>query len=326
MKTLNIHKFKGFVKDDLHFNLKLLNKDYGPRFNIKYYKHILPIKLSKIMSNDKTKPIFYIEYYVKKRSTFLKPFLLQFYLESDKHNKDNCYIVNIHKTDKLSGSDIMKFVLYLLKKISVKTVFIYDATSVECGNKDMDLSLEKILTKGQGFYERFGFKYYLSNSKDPYKFKIFKDKDIETCLKNKIGEFQKIKVKDIISIYLKILELVFKIIKDDNYNNACIGYFDEQNKEIIYQKTTENKQVIEKLIISVINILPILMKNKSKYLYQIMNYYFNNECEKYLILVNNLFYNNFYLIKYKNIEIIMKDKKLFEILQYIRKLNLYQDL
>ena len=326
MKTLDINKFKGFIKGDLHFNLRLLNNNYGSRFNIKYYKNIIPIKCYKLITTDRNRPIFYIEYYIKNRTTILKPFLLQFYLESDKDNRDNCYIVNIHKTHDLSGSQIMNFVLHLLKLISVKTVYIYDGTTVACGDIDMDLSLVKILTKGQGFYERFGFKYYLSNSKDPYKFRIFKNKDIETCLKVKISEFQNIKVKDIISVYLKILDLIFKIIKDDNYDNVTIGYFDNHSKDIIYQRNTDNKKVIEKLVMDIINILPILMENKSKYLYKIMNYYFNNECNKYLILINNLFYNSFYTIKYKNIEVIMKDKKLFEILQYIRKLSLYQDL
>ena len=59
------NKFKGFVKGDLHFNLRLLNNNYGSRFNIKYYKNIIPIKCYKLITTDRNRPIFYIEYYIK---------------------------------------------------------------------------------------------------------------------------------------------------------------------------------------------------------------------------------------------------------------------
>ena len=89
---------------------------------------------------------------------------------------------------------MMKFVISLLKKLGVKRVTIYDGTSVKCGNERMDLTLQKLIVNGSGFYERFGFSYIVVD--DWHIGKFDNTKNLKKILKDKLTIFRKITVKE----------------------------------------------------------------------------------------------------------------------------------
>lgn len=323
MKQLNISKYKSIT--GVKNNIDKIHKSYGSIFNIVYKKKTFPVKYfyKKNIGNDK---IDYLEFYEKKRHTFIKPFLLQFYSQKDDLNKNNCYIVNIHKTNEITGTEMMDFVLYFLKKLDVKKVFIFDDTKVECNDRTMDLSLQKLLTKNKSFYQRFGFKYYLSDSDDPIKLKIIGKHNIINCLNNKLKEFKNIYIRDILHFYIGSFDLINSVIKNNDYSKLEIGYYDSNYNEIIYNDIKNNKKEVDRIIRNYLVLLPILLNNKNKKLYLLLKDFFFNECEKYLIVSDNIFYDKFYSISYKNLKYHKYNKKLFDILIYIRQLGLYKNL
>ena len=324
MKTLNLVKYNKFNKHQLQDNLEKLYKEYGMRFNILYRKNTIPVKMYKTYIHKQY--YFTIQYYLVKRTSILKPFLLQFYLKSD-GKKNDCYIANISKIGKLSGTFLIKFVLFLLKKLWVKNVFIIDGTTVNCASDKMDLSLQKLLTQGKSFYQRFGFKYKVSTQHSSYKFKIFNDKELETCLWNKVTQFKKIKVETLINIYKKMLDLITLIIKSNSYHKVDIAYFDnDKSDDVIYEIDKLKKQKCLDILHNTIQILPILLKNRTKYLYQILETYFTQNCKKYMIIINNIIYDNLLFIKYHKTKIMFPNKNLYQLINYIRHLELYQHL
>jgi len=320
MKILYITKYNTFK--DVYSNIEFIIKTYGSRFNISYKKNIYPIKYF-YKKNTNNEKINYLEYYEKKRKTLLKPFLLQFYSQVDELNKNNCYIANIHKINDISGSNMMDFILYFLKKIDVYKCFIFDDTKVYCDNTPMDLSLQKLLFKNQSFYQRFGFKYFISNREDPYKYKKISNKSIANNLQKKIKIFKNINVNELITLYIKSFNLLSNIVKNNDYKYLEIGIYDDNFNEIIYTNK-DNQKEVSYLIECYLKLLPILFENKNKKLYNVLNNYFNNECKKYILLVNELFYNKIYIIIYKNKKIIFSLRKLMDIIIYIRNLNLYK--
>lgn len=324
MKTLNLVKYNKFKKHQLQSNLEQLYKEYGMRFNIKYKRDTIPIKMYKNYIHKQY--YFTIQYYLVKRTSNLKPFLLQFYLKSD-NRKNDCYIVNISKIGNLSGTLIMKFILSLLTKIGVKTVYIIDGTTVDCGNDKMDLSLQKLLTQGKSFYQRFGFKYKVSTQHSPYKFKIFNDTELESCLGNKISQFKKIKVETLINIYKNMLDLITLIIKSNSYHKVDIAYFDnDKSDDVIYEMDKFKKEKCLNIVCNITQILPILLKNSNQYLHQILGTYFTQNCKKYIIIVNNIIYDNLLFIKYNKTKIMFPNKNLYQLIDYIRHLELYKPL
>ena len=76
------------------------------------------------------------------------------------HNKpsfENVYIASINKSDKYSGSEVVKFVIEFLKSLKqVKKAYLYDAATINCKNSNdtFSLSLYKLLTSYIGFYQK----------------------------------------------------------------------------------------------------------------------------------------------------------------------------
>ena len=324
MKTLNLVKYNKFKKHQLQGNLEQLYKEYGMRYNIKYKRCAIPIKMYKTYIHKQY--YFTIQYYLVKRTSNLKPFLLQFYLKSD-NRKNDSYIANISKIDNISGTFLMKFILSLLTILGVKNVYIIDGATVDCGNEKMDLSLQKLLTQGKSFYQRFGFEYKVSTQHSPYKFKIFNDKELESCLGDKIEQFKKIKVETLINIYKKMLDLITLIIKSNSYHKVDIAYFDnDKSDDVIYEIDRLKKDKCINIVINMTQILPILLQNSNKYLYKILEIYFTQNCKKYIVIVNNIIYDNLLFIKYNKTTIMFPNKNLYQLIDYIRHLELYKQL
>jgi len=89
---------------DLQSNLKECYKKYGGNFAIKYKSHIIPCFLRK-------ETFWELGYYKETRTTELLPFLIVFGDFVKSKANENCWINFVHKTDELSGTEIMLFII-----------------------------------------------------------------------------------------------------------------------------------------------------------------------------------------------------------------------
>ena len=170
MKTLDILKKHNFT-DNVQKNIKLLLKNYGNKFNIKYNKHILTVKLYKNLDIK----CYELCYDIDNRTYDLAPFKITFHdptiVPSQLNN--NSYISNIHKTEQITGSEMIEIALTINKMLNVKKTYIHDGTKIKCGTLEYDLSYMKLLEKNTTFYMKFGFKFKIA----PYDFIRFNTND-----------------------------------------------------------------------------------------------------------------------------------------------------
>ena len=127
------------------------------------------------------------------------------------HNKpsfENVYIASINKSEKHSGSEVVKFVIDFLKSFKqVKKAYLMDAATVNCKNSDdtINLSLYKLLTSYVGFYQKYGFRLVINYGKE---------EDITNkmvLLAKKVANY---KVKDILKNFKEIIKFIEKYKQD----------------------------------------------------------------------------------------------------------------
>ena len=127
------------------------------------------------------------------------------------HNKpsfENVYIASINKSEKHSGSEVVKFVIDFLKSFKqVKKAYLMDAATVNCKNSDdkISLSLYKLLISYVGFYQKFGFRLVIDYGKE---------EDITNkmvLLAKKVANY---KVKDILKNFKEIIKFIEKYKQD----------------------------------------------------------------------------------------------------------------
>jgi hypothetical protein len=154
----------------------------------------------------------------------------------NKPSFENVYIPSIAKSEKHSGSEVVKFVIDFLKSFKqVKKAYLIDAASVNCKNSDdkISLSLYKLLTSYVGFYQKFGFRLVINYGKE---------EDITNkmvLLAKKVANY---KVKDILKNFKEIIKFVEKykqnvlvktIYKYDEYESIVAeSYYSHQSGRI----------------------------------------------------------------------------------------------
>ena len=222
------------------------------------------------------------------------------------HNKpsfENVYIANINKSDKYSGSEVIKFVIEFLKSFKqVKKAYLKDAATVNCKNSDdrISLSLYKLLTSYIGFYQKYGFRLVINYGKE---------EDITNkmvLLAKKVANY---KVKDILKNFKEIIKLVEKY--KQNVLVKTIYKYDEYESiiaESYYSHQSGRMEVVS---------LGKFMHNLG-YLYFTMAPYKKYTFGKFIEKLNdkkcfmlseffNILYNfNYIEFKYKNKKIIPK--------------------
>lgn len=316
MKTLILSKYKG--KNNVQDNLTDLVKRYGRVFHIKYKTHLIPVELYKFQyKTSKKSKFFRLKFKQSKKKTYLNPFLVNFNsIDNSKYNQD-CYIAEIHKTDKLSGTLILHFLLDLLNKLNIRNVSIVDNTQVNCDKDNMDLSLNKLLTHGISFYERFGFKFSIFKDEN-YKRLFDNDENLRKILKEEIIKFKKIKISKIKILLNKIISLLTEIIEKNDFDKVDIIYYNFMDN-FKYEELSNLQDTILSLLEKSINILNILNDSKEIMFYKSLDYLFNHHCNTYIYLKNNLLDNNgIQFIKYKRKEINYFYKDSYELINLIR--------
>jgi hypothetical protein len=222
------------------------------------------------------------------------------------HNKpsfENVYIASIAKSEKHSGSEVIKFVIEFLKSFKqVKKAYLIDAATVNCKNSDdtIGLSLYKLLTSYVGFYQKYGFRLVINYGKE---------EDITNkmvLLAKKVANY---KVKDILKNFKEIIKLVEKY-KQDVLVKTIYKYDEYESivAESYYSHQSGRMEVVS---------LGKFMNNLG-YLYFTMAPYKKYTFGKFIEKLNdkkcfmlseffNILYNfNYIEFKYKNKKIIPK--------------------
>ena len=123
---------------------------------------------------------------------------------NNKPSFENVYIESINKSEKYSGSEVVKFVIDFLKSFTqVKKAYLIDAASVNCKNSDdrISLSLYKLLTSYVGFYQKFGFRLVIDYGKE---------EDITKKMVYLAKKVANYKVKDILKNFKEIINFIQK--------------------------------------------------------------------------------------------------------------------
>lgn len=306
------------LKNNLQDNLKFIGAKYGNKFILK--NNQIKLKISFILTHPKYNPDlkFYSLTYNEKRYSSMYPINIQFINKKSLKLDDTCYIANLHKTDKYTGSDILNTILLFLKNINAKTVYLEDYAHLNCTNSNgsvsaIDLSFYKLIEKGTTFYQKFGFILDLDDNK-------FNFKDPNKTITLLLNLFKKITVSTIIQIYEKILNMLKNIIDKKDYNGVTIYMYPDVPYELIKNK---NESKVESLFQEIVLLLDNLNKSNKKYLYQALIDFMNEDCNIYYIFEDLMFNNMFYGIKYNRKSIFLKHMYIFDYLR-LAKSGIYK--
>lgn len=191
---------------EYHLNRKTNPEDFvkkygGKKFVIKGNKMEIEVKLDFSKSIiDKDKGFYILKTLEKSNIGVVEYVFFIKFIDRITHTPSfrDVYIENISKSEKYSGSQIVKFVLDFLKSItSVRKVYLYDAAEIRCKNSDdkVDLSMYKLIVNNRTFYQKFGFRLITKIGDD-------KNNEMKKCAK-KLGDY---KIKDIYRNFGEILK------------------------------------------------------------------------------------------------------------------------
>lgn len=324
-----------FPKYDLQQNLNLLEKLYSDEFTIKYTLNnkIITFKVNfikKILPNNTQ--FYRLIYTYPNKNTKLNPLMIDFIdIISNKLN-NNSYINDIHKTNEISGSELLLIALRINQILGVQKTNLIDIAHIKINDKQCDLSFIKLLENNKTFYMKYGFDFEISLTQLPFiryeNLDLLKDK-----INNLLTNIRKIKITDIIDEYNKTKNLLnnmsdinkFDInkfnIKIDNTSipTENIEIFVENpiyQKDSIIHECNEILQLFDKYPLTglekykkelgVLNGVDVktsinrLTDNNITYLYELFIKLFNMNSSDYLILQK-------YFIENKRTKIIFED-------------------
>lgn len=310
-KVFDLSKnYPEYKKGDLQNNLKKFKKKYGMTFAIKYEDIKINVIIKKeILPSD-------IEFYrmvydTPHRTSSLLPFVIDFIDLNTLEKNNNTYIANIHKTDKISGTDMVKICLAVNRILGAEKTILGDGTKIMCEqNKEyMNLSYLKLIERGTTFYMNLGFDYEINeDTQSVFMYYRYTDKNkFMNDLNKNLENIRKIKIIDIIQEIKNTLDLVNFIIKDGYKKNFDILLNNSifTIKDYTYLENPKSK--INDLFNECKDILDILNKYSNEiYLYKLLVKLFKESCAEYTKVFNYVAKNQRYKIIYGN-KIITRD-------------------
>lgn len=315
MKVFDLNSNKIKFGNNVQNNIKILLNKLGRKFVI---QDIIKGKVIKIpalfVRTCGHIPYYYLIYDIKDRNNALFPFKIDFI--SEKNILDNdCYIANIHKTDKISGTNMMNLVIKILRKLNVDTVYLHDGAAVEFSDGVLvDLTFYKLIEKGITFYQKFGFKFTINNNRYLIR-KYGYDKHLNKFIIKYIDQFKKIKIQNIKKDYNKINNILNLVIANKDYDQLKIYKYNRIRPYLIDQK--KNVQIVENMTAKVKTAIRILENSKKKYIYELLIDLWNTNQSDYIEL-DNIINDSKYIIKYHDMKIISKFNKILDMIYIIK--------
>jgi hypothetical protein len=330
MKILDLSREYKFT-DNVQSNLDLL-------FNMMTIKDLKQQKYSKvvfkIVYNDinikvklaKTKSItngieFYTLFYKTITNDSILPFKIDYIHPYTLEVKNDCYIVNLHRTENISGSQLMNVMIKLNSILKVQNVYISDGSKVNIGSHDVNLSIMKMIETNKTYYMRFGFNFTLYGMVD-YSNKFNNIDDLYKLLHKITKNIRNITVKQINDEYTNLINILNMI--DNNNMNKLIIYLKGRPTFVpafcskIYKKVVTN-DVINDLKKEANTVIDLISKFNYTYIYEILIELFNKRDERYIILNDYVMSSLRYIVKYEEHVIKRKYISWFHILSIIIK-------
>lgn len=308
--------------NDLQKNILILKKSFGSRFKIKDGDIEMPAYLYLVIEPDNKKMKYYsLVYDIEDREDWLLPFKIAFLDMEKAIINNNCYIANIQKIETISGTIMVEIVLKLLKILHVEKAILHDGAHIDCGNSEVDLSFFKLLEKGITFYQKFGFKFKMQK----YASDIISYDSTENMVKvlhKNLKDIHKIKLDYYREAYVKILDIIKQIIKNQDYDNVKI-YLHHPYKPYIVKKDRVREFILS-TVRDIDSLLAIIKNSKKKYLTETMIELLYIDCNTYLLLEDLIFKNQFIGIKYRGKGIYLKHSIIFRNLRHIRNNAIFE--
>jgi len=299
--NLDLNLDYDFKRYDLQHNLFLLEQLYGNEFTIKYTLNnkIISFKVNFIKKLLPNNTQFYrLIYTYPNKNTKLNPLMIDFIdIISNKLN-NNSYINDIHKTNEISGSELLMIALRINQILGVQKTNLIDIAHIKINDKQCDLSFIKLLENNKTFYMKYGFDFEISLTQLPFiryeNLDLLKDK-----INNLLINIRKIKITDIVDEYNKTKKLLNNMSDINKFNiqidNISIP---TENIEIFVENPIYQK---DSIIHECNEILQLFDKyNNITYLYELFIKLFNMNSSDYLILQK-------YFIENKRTKIIYED-------------------
>lgn len=326
MKLLDLDNLPELSKDVQH-NIKQIIKMYGKRLIIKYNKLEIPSIFTLIKENYNPNKLSYysLRYDIdqKDRTMPMFPFKITFLDYATMVKNNDCYINNIHKTNTISGSEMVEFILYLLKKLGVERAVLHDGTRIHCGDgHEIDLSFFKLIEKNITFYQKFGFKFKLDVHNDTSVIRYGTTEGVNNALTEALDKFRQIETKYYVDACKEIIKICSDVVLNQDYDNLNILLYSRTQPYLIskWEKRTKLNSMIKDYDL----VLHVLKNAKQKYLCDVLVDVFYKNCEHYVILENVLLQNLVYSVEYKRKKIILKHIHVFILLNDVRTYSIFE--
>ena len=303
LKVFNLSKSK-YKDKSLQKNLAKLEKDFGNEFFIKSEDLDLEVivQIEKITLPSDIK-FYRMSYDIPHRTTWLTPFIIDFIDIITMDLNNNSYISNIQKTNKISGTNMVKLCLEINKVLGVKKVLLGDGTTIKCGKEELDLSFVKLLEYDKTFYMKLGFDFEITNHQFPY-YRFTNKKKFSDEISRLLNSIRSIRTHTIVEEYSSTIDLISQMIKE-NYSKKLEILINNSNpSSITYVYKTDPANSILDIFEESKIVLDILNKNKDKdFLYQILIDLFKKDCKIYAVLYKYIIDNQRSSIEYGDIKI-----------------------
>lgn len=224
------------------------------------------------------------------------------------------YLHHIHRTSRISGTQMVEFAIALCKSLGVRKIYLSDVASVVCarGPADtapsptyaphlrrhlggdpyehgrsaaLDLSLFKLLDKGMTFYGRFGFRPEFSRVQD----RFGSQKELENRLQHCLDYVGRMNVGLVRDTARRVLGVVANVIREQAYGPLCVVIRDRSRKEngrlSRALPASDNRQWCFQILEQMDQILHVLKPFSSSISFrQCLRTLFDKECGHYKVL------------------------------------------
>jgi hypothetical protein len=327
MNYLDIDKLN-MEKGKLQSNIEQIVTTYGSEFECVSEtlgeKKSIPVKLYQEHVVSVGIKYWTLIYNIPFRTFSMFPLKINFIDPEAKKLTSNVYIQNIHATQDLTGTQIVKFTLRLLKALGCVQAYLHDGATIECGSNRLtyDLTYYKLLEKNKSFYMGLGFDHDISVTTDyPASFKS--KSQLKKFMKKIIKACKKVKVSTLISYYTKLLGICTQIISNGSLSSKLIIRC-ARTFNIIEPIETKNIWICKpnsmELIQECKEMLEILKQSDHKYIADMLVDYFKSDRSCYLLepFEKYVLESNIYEIEYNNIILSREYLGCFKILRYFR--------
>jgi hypothetical protein len=307
MEILNTSGFTENVNE----NIEKIKNANGEHFEVSYTPRgktsvKIPITIKKL-KHELLNREFYVMYYdmeLDNNKNKLRPFDVWFVNYNTFAVDNSAYIANIHKLSNLSGSDVVYFVLEILKELKVKKVSLHDGAEVQCekNHHDYRLSILKLLEKKETYYMRFGFKPDVEQQSVYIDSKYSNNKSVIDRISDEVDNVRKIEIIDIINECKEVEEMINvarvsgKTNELNKYNfvvweASVSGRDDKEVDYLINYDYMKNECIkIQTMLKQIVKDMENKKIGKHEHMYKVLIELFNSKerCNEYIDLLNYL--------------------------------------